>query len=63
MRSFLADAEASAVFGSRAWSSDFTDQPEIALLYAITGSLMELFGPIFWVALAVLFVQAELIAG
>jgi hypothetical protein len=59
MRSFLADGEPSATFGSLAWNSDFTDQPGIALLYAITGCLMELIGPAFWAALIVLFVQAE----
>jgi len=63
MRSFLADGEPSAVFWSQPWNSDFADQPVIALLYAVTGSLMELLGPIFWAALAVLFVQAELIKG
>ena len=60
MRSLLADGEPSVVFRSRAWSSDFTDQPEIALLYAVTGSLMELLGPIFWAALVALLIQAEL---
>jgi hypothetical protein len=60
MRSFPADGEASAAFGSLPWNSDFTDQPEIAVLYAITGCLMELLGPAFWAALVVLFVQAEL---
>jgi hypothetical protein len=61
MRSFLADGDPSAPFGSRSWNSDFPDQPEIAVLYAITGWLMELLGPIFWAALIVLFVQAELL--
>jgi hypothetical protein len=63
MRSFLADGEASATFGLPAWNSDFTDQPKIALLYAITGSLMELLGPVFWAALIVLWVRAELLTG
>ena len=63
MRSFLADGEPSAIFQSRTWNSDFTDQPGIALLYAITGNLMELLGPIFWGALVMLFVRAELING
>jgi len=60
MQSFLADGEPSAVFGSQAWNSDFADQPVIALLYAITGCLMELLGPIFWAVLIVLLFQAEL---
>jgi hypothetical protein len=59
MRSFLADGEPSATFGSLSWNSDFTDQRLIAVLYAITGCLMELLGPAFWAALVVLFVQAE----
>jgi hypothetical protein len=63
MRSFLADGEPSAVFGSQARDDDFADQPGIALLYAVTGNLMELLGPIFWAALTVLFLQAESSAG
>jgi len=39
---------------------DFTDHPFIALLYDISGALMELLGPMFWAALIVLFIQAEL---
>jgi len=63
MRSFFADEEPSAVFGSGTRNNDFTDQPGIALLYAVTGSLMELVGPMLWAALVVLLVQAELSAG
>jgi hypothetical protein len=63
MRSSIADEDSIAVFGSRAWNSDFSDKPEIAVLYAITGGLMEVLGPAFWAALAVLFIEAELIAG
>jgi hypothetical protein len=63
MRSFLADGEPSAVFGSRIRNSDIIDRPEIAVLYAITGNLMEWLGPAFWAALVVLLVQAELAAG
>jgi hypothetical protein len=63
MRSFLADGDPSATFGLQAWNSDFTDRPEIALLYAITGGLMELLGPAFWAALIVLWVRAELLTG
>ncbi|HEV2186570.1 MAG TPA: hypothetical protein VGR70_05155 [Stellaceae bacterium] len=63
MRSFLADGDPSAVFGFRNWNIDVTDDPVIALLYAVTGRLMELLGPIFWAALAVLSIRAELIGG
>ena len=63
MQSFFAGGEPSAVFGSRIRNNDFIDQSGIALLYAVTGSLMELVGPMFWVALAVLLVQAELTPG
>jgi hypothetical protein len=62
MQPFLADGEPSAVFGSHSWNSDFTDRPEIALLYAVTGVLMELLGPAFWAALVVLLLQAELMS-
>jgi hypothetical protein len=63
MRSFVADGELSDSFGSRAYDGDVTDHPEIAALYAITGGLMELVGPVFWAALIVLWVRAELITG
>lgn len=39
---------------------DCSDQPAIALLYAISGVLMEILGPVFWAALVVLSIQAEL---
>lgn len=60
MWSFPADGGPSAVFGSRNWDVDVTDDPVIALLYAVTGRLMELLGPAFWAALVVLLLQAEL---
>jgi hypothetical protein len=63
MRTFLADGDPSAAFGARVSEFDFDDQPAIALLYAVTGRLMEWLGPVFWAALAVLFIEAELIAG
>jgi hypothetical protein len=63
MRTFLADGEPSAAFGARVSEFDFDDQPGITLLYAVTGRLMEMAGPMFWAALAVLFIRAELIGG
>jgi hypothetical protein len=39
---------------------DLADRPAIAVLYAISGVLMETLGPVFWGALIVLFIQAEL---
>ena len=39
---------------------NLADDPVIALLYDISGVLMELLGPMFWAALIVLFIQAEL---
>ena len=39
---------------------DFSDQPVIALIYGISGALMEMIGLMFWAALIVLFIQAEL---
>jgi len=40
---------------------DFSDQPVVAVLYQISGVLMEILGPMFWAALIALFIQAELI--
>lgn len=45
---------------SRVREVDFSDQPVIALLYAVSGVVMEILGPMFWAALIVLFSQAEL---
>jgi hypothetical protein len=39
---------------------NFVDQPAIAAIYAISGVLMETLGPMFWAALIVLFIQAQL---
>ena len=44
---------------SRVREVDFSDQPVIAGLYAVSGVLMEILGPMFWAALIVLFIQAE----
>jgi hypothetical protein len=44
---------------SRVREVDFSDQPLIARLYTISGVLMEILGPMFWVALIVLLIQAE----
>jgi hypothetical protein len=41
---------------------DFGDQPLIAVLYTISAALVEFFGPIFWAALIVLFIQAEFLS-
>jgi hypothetical protein len=39
---------------------DFSDQPVIASLYALSRWLMDFFGPMFWAALIVGFFYAEL---
>jgi hypothetical protein len=41
---------------------DFADQPLIAVPYTISAALVEFFGPMFWAALIVLFIQAELLS-
>jgi hypothetical protein len=41
---------------------DFADQPLLAVLYMISAALVEFFGPMFWAALIVLFIQAELLS-
>jgi hypothetical protein len=63
MWSFPADGEPSAVFGARVWDCKVTEEPAVAVLYAIAGALMEFVGPMFWAALIVLYVRAELFTG
>jgi hypothetical protein len=63
MRTFLADGDPPATFCSRIGEYDFADRPVVARLNAIAGAMMELLGPMFWAALVVLLVQAELSAG
>jgi hypothetical protein len=63
MRTFLTDSDPSAIFRSRIREYDFADRPVVARLNAIAGAMMELLGPMFWAALVVLLVQAELSAG
>lgn len=41
---------------------DFANQPLIAVLYMISAALVELFGPMFWAMLIVLFIQAEFLS-
>ena len=41
---------------------DFADQPLIAVLYIISAALVEFFGPMFWAALIMLFIQAEFLS-
>jgi hypothetical protein len=41
-------------------SIDLAGQPVIAFLYMIGGCLMDLFGPMFWAALIVGFLDAEI---
>jgi hypothetical protein len=41
---------------------DFADQPLFAVLYTISAALFEFFGPMFWAALIVLFIQAEFLS-
>jgi len=39
---------------------DFSDRPTLALLYALSGWLMNFLGPMFWAALIVAFLYAEM---
>jgi len=57
MGSFLADGEPSAVLASGVRDGD---EPVVLLLHAAGGALMELLGPVFWAALIVTFIHAEL---
>jgi hypothetical protein len=54
MMSFPADTEQSFPL------VDLAGQPVIAFLYTIGGWLMDLFGPMFWAALIVGFLNAEI---
>jgi hypothetical protein len=38
---------------------DLIDRPGIATLYAISGVLLDLLGPMFWAALIVLSIEAQ----
>ena len=39
---------------------DFSDRPTLALLYALSGWVMNFLGPMFWAALIVGFLYAEI---
>ena len=39
---------------------DFTGRPVVAAIYTISGLLMRILGPVYWAAVIVLFVYAEL---
>jgi hypothetical protein len=41
---------------------DVADQPLLAVLHTISAALVEFFGPMFWAALIVLLIQAELLS-
>jgi hypothetical protein len=60
MLSYRIDPDSFPFPTSRAREVDFSDRPVIALLYTISGVLLESLGPMFWAALIVLFTQAEL---
>jgi len=62
MHLLLADADPSGVLDARVRIREVANRPVIAVLYALSGGLMELFGPIFWATLIVLFIEAELFA-
>ena len=59
MHSYLIDSELFPF--NRMREVDFSDQPVIALLYAVSGMLMEILGLVFWAALIVLFMKLELL--
>jgi len=60
MRPYPIDPESFPFPTSRPREVDFCDQPAVAVLYQISGVLMEILSPMFWAALIVLFIQAEL---
>ena len=60
MRSYPTDPESFPFPTTGIREVDYSDQPVVARLYAVSGVLMEILGPIFWAALIVLFIQSEL---
>jgi hypothetical protein len=60
MGPFPTDRELAALFFEKRNPVDLTGRPVIAFLYAIGGGLMDLFGPMFWAALIVGFLYAEI---
>ena len=60
MPSYPINSESFPFPTSRVRVVDFSDQPAIAVLYGVAGVLMEILGPMFWAALFVLLIQAEL---
>jgi len=60
MGPFPTDRELAALFFEKRNPVDLTGRPVIAFLYVIGGGLMDLFGPMFWAALIVGFLYAEI---
>ena len=56
------EREPTASPAKRLGGLDFVDQPLIAVLYIISAALVEFFGPMFWAALIMLFIQAEFLS-
>jgi hypothetical protein len=61
MLSYRSSPESLPFSTSRIRQVDFSDRPAIALLYAASGGLMEILGPVFWAALIVLFLRPEIL--
>jgi hypothetical protein len=60
MGPFPTDRELAALFFEKRNPVDLTGRPVLAFLYALGGCLMDLFGPMFWAALIVGFLYAEI---
>jgi hypothetical protein len=60
MRTLFSNGEDLAAQAGRPVKVDLHGRPMLAMLYALSGIAIDLFGPMFWAALIVLFVQAEL---
>jgi hypothetical protein len=62
MRTFFASGEPpSPAQMLQVDTDDFAEQPVVEFLYAVTGEMMELLGPLFWAALIILYAQVELL--
>jgi hypothetical protein len=56
----LTEPEFRAFSGRSPIEIDFTGRPVIADLYFVSGLMMKVLGPVYWAALVLMFIYAEL---
>lgn len=55
----LSEREPAALGGQYRVFTDFPERGVLAGVYAVSGAVVDILGPMFWAALFVLFVEAE----